>query len=188
MEAMTQDEDPYAILIEAANLCCEKALSGDRGASLTVLEQSVIAIRGLLQFEESDPNKLRLDTRDLNDKRRLIFHEAPSPHRLVYLRALAAMLERVLDGMPLEDAMSLKKPPHREANPSLAIRDVAMFVAVGQELNRLIARGHTRQDKPVDASIRAVAKRFNVSRESVRSAWSLYGAEEGWEARKSEWD
>lgn len=180
--------DPFATHIDAANECAKRALrENDRGAALRVIEQSLIAIRGLMQFEEPDESKLRLNTSDLNDPRRLVFNAAPEPHRLVYLRALGLLLERVLAGLPAEEAMSLSKPSHREANQNIAIRDVLLFVQVGEHLDRLVARGLTKGDKPIDAAIKEVVENNGVSRATVQKAWSNHGSAKGWAEYKSDW-
>lgn len=180
--------DPYATHIEAANECAKRAVTeNDRGAALRVIEQSLIAIRGLMQFEEPDETKLRLNTSDLTDPRRLVFHEPPEPHRLVYLRALGLLLERVLAGLPVEEALSLSKPSHREANQNIAIRDVLLFVQVGEQLDRLAARGLTKVDKPTDLAIREVAKNNGVSLATAQKAWSNHGSATGWAKYKAEW-
>lgn len=182
------DRYPFAVHIKAADECVRRALEEpDRDAALCVIEQSLIAIRGLMQFEEPDDTKLRHETQDLNDPRRLIFNAAPEPHRLVYLRALGLLLERVLAGVHPEEALSLSKPCHREANQSLAIRNVLLFVQVGEHLDSLTARGLTKGDKPIDAAVQAVAKRSGVGKETVRKAWSNHGSARGWAEYKSEW-
>lgn len=182
-----EDGDSFATHIEAANICARRAINEqDRGAALRVIEQSLIAIRGLMQFEEPDESKLRLNTSDLNDPRRLVFNAAPEPHRLVYLRALGLLLERVIAGLPAEEALSLSKPSHREANQNIAIRDALLFVQVGEHLDRLVASGLTKGDKPIDAAIKAVAGNNGVSRATVQKAWSNHGSAKGWTEYKSD--
>lgn len=185
---MTQDHDePWRLSVEAAHETVKRAKSGDLHAARDVLSNAIIAIQSLMQFEEADPNRLRLDVTNLDDPRRLIFSEPPDPHRLVYLRGLLLSLIAIENGTPPVEALHLVTPSHRPDNPAIPARNVLLFVMVGQALDRLVEKGWTRMDRPVAKAIAEVVSKTGASTETVQKAWSTYGSAKGWEARKSDW-
>lgn len=186
--AMSEDsDDPWGPSLEAAHEAVKRARSGDLHAARDVLSNAVIAIRSLMQFEEADPNRLRLDVTNLEDQRRLVFNEPPDPHRLVYLRGLLLSLIEIENGTPPIEALHLVPPPRRPDNPAIPARNVLLFVMVGQALDRLVEKGWTRMDRPIAEAIAEVATQTGASPETVQKAWSTYGSAKGWEERKSDW-
>jgi hypothetical protein len=135
--------------IEAATLTVQRANDGDAHAAAHVLAEAIIGLRGWLRHGEG-----------------------PDPHRLVYLKGLLACLEEIERGTDPADALHLKHG-HRPESQGAAIRDVLLWKAVGEELDRLTnERGHTRMDKPTAAAIAAVAKQWNEGEPTVSKAWN----------------
>ena len=150
--------------IEAATLAVARANDGDASAGTDVLAEAIIGLRGWLRNGE-----------------------APDPHERIYLEALLASLEQIERGQDPADALHLKHG-HRPKNESIGVRDVVLWKAVGEELDRLTTeRGHTRMDKPTKAAIAAVAKQWNVGAPTVQKAWGKYGGTDGWNERKTDW-
>lgn len=183
-----ETDDPWRLSVEAAHETVRRAQSGDVHAAHDVIRNAAIALKGLMQFDEPDPNKLRLDVTRMDDPRPLVFSEPPDPHRLVYLRSLLVSLLAIDSGTPPTEAFHLTPPSHRLANPEVGLRNALLFVQVGQELERLKARGWTRIDKPVAEAIRVVARNNAVSPETVQKAWSEHGSMDRWESSKSDWN
>ncbi len=150
--------------IEAATLAVARANDGDASAGADVLAMAIIGLRGWLRNGE-----------------------APDPHERIYLDALLASLEQIERGQDPADALHLKHG-HRPKNQSTGVRDVFLWQAVGDEHDRLTnERGHTRMDKPTEAAIAAVAKRWGVGAATVSKAWGRYGGLAGWTERKTDW-
>lgn len=150
--------------VEAARCTVARAEDGDANAGEDVLAGAVIGLRTIL---------------DLN--------EPADPHRVVFLRALLKSLERIEQGADPGAALHLKNG-HRKADEFKGVRDVFMFVSVGKRLDALtLERGHTRQDSPTDAALKAVAKEEGYSFATVQKAWLQFGGAAGWEARRTDW-
>lgn len=153
-------------LVEAARLSVQRAEEGDANAGWSVLAEAVIGLRGLLQL-----------------------NEPADPHRVVCLHALLKSLERIIEsGEDPATALHLRpeKLDHRRPDPNLGFRDVLLFMRVGEELDRLIERGHTRQDGPTAAAIKLVAKEEKVGIATVDQAWRHFGGAAGWARCRSD--
>ena len=148
---------------EAAHLTVKRAEDGDAGAGAQVLSQAIIGLRCMLR-----------------DK------EPPDPHRLVYLLALLESLEGIEQGGDPGSALHLKQG-HRRVDAAKDLRDVLLFVSVGKALDELtLGRGHTRQDGPVAAALKSVAKN-KEDLATVQKAWRMFGAKSGWAKSRSDW-
>jgi len=180
-------EDPWRDHIEAAHVSVTNAREGDIHAARLIIDQAIGALSGLMQFDEPDPQKLRLNVLDLSDPRRLVFHEPPDPRQLVYLRSVLLSLKAIQAGTDPVDALHLVNPDNRPADPALGLRDVFLFAQIGEALDRLLERQHTRADKPIEAALREVAKKNHVSVAVAQKAWSKWGSAKGWEDRRSDW-
>ena len=179
------DVDQESQLVAAARAAVRRAREGDRDAALLVLSNAQAALSSMMVFEEPDPNKPRQQVFDLNDERRLAFFEAPGAEQLVYLQSLMVSISSVLGGAEPEAALHIKGPPNRRGNRALQIRDVALFVAVGKEYDRLKEMGGVD-----DAMVRAkaaVAKQFGCSVATVEKAWTNHGSGDGWIEAKPDW-
>jgi hypothetical protein len=153
-----------ASLAVAAETQVQQAQDGEANAGWNVLSEAMIGLREWLDGRK------------------------PDPHRLVFLRGLLASLESVERGMDPGTALHLKQG-HRRPSTSVALRDLLLWVEVGQELDHLtIEREHTRSDKPTDAALKSVAKKRRLSLATVKKAWHVHGAAEKWEAEdKADW-
>lgn len=153
----------WAELVEGARHQVERAREGDYLSAMEIVSQSAIALRGLLRH--NDP---------------------PDPYRRVYLEGLLAGLERIEAGEEPTDALSLRKPPHRIANPNIAVRDALVFVLIGEELDRLNS-GRGTLAAPTRTALENVAARRRMSVAKVQKVWTEHGAVAGWERHKSDW-
>ena len=97
-------------------------------------------------------------------------------------------LDAIVKGHDPLTALSLRKPRHRVPDTAIPPRNVLLWMEVGTEVDRLTERGHTRQDKPVEAAIKTVAKTRKVDVEVVGKAWRNLGGVEGWERDKADWN
>lgn len=145
----------WADLVESAKARIAAAPL-DKNAALDVLRQSAVALRDLLN------HNLR-----------------PDPERSEYLGALLAALELIVNGKDPTTALHLSQG-HRVRDQRLLSRNIAVFIDIGLEVDRLRGLGHTRSDKPVLAAQRSVAKQRSLSFELVKKAWHLNGGEDGW--------
>ncbi len=151
-------------VVEAAHLTVQRAEQGDANAGEDVLADAIIGLRCMLH--EKEP---------------------ADPHRIVCLHALLKSLERIENGEDPATALHLKQG-HRRPDPAKDLRDVMLFVSVGKALDALtIERGHTRQDRPVEAALKLVAKRERHSRATVQKAWGMFGGESGWAEKRTDW-
>ena len=161
---MKENQINWANIVAGAQNTVERAQSGDANAGFDVIAESVLALRGWLELDER-----------------------PDQHRLVYLRGLLASLERIEAGVNATEALHIKQG-HRRRNNSIGVRDAVLFVEVGQESDRLkYDRGHTRNDKPVEAALKTVAKVWHLRVPTVRKAWNYHGGASSWTLRKADW-
>ncbi|MDM0002702.1 hypothetical protein QTI24_29160 [Variovorax sp. J22P240] len=167
----TDDEaDPWAALVAAATRDVEHASKGDSSEGRRVLFLATVAWRNLLDRGAQ-----------------------PSPRDAVFLRAVLESLEAtVKGGVDANKALHLINPSHRPpAKEDLRDVRLALFIAVGEEYDRLTTLGRTRADAPLREAFRTVARK-NTNEGSnkkmtlaiVQKAWSVMGALDGWKAWK----
>lgn len=143
----------YEDLVESAQARVAAA-PRDKNAALDIVRRSAVALRGLVRHREM-----------------------PDPEMLVYLAALLGSLERIEHGEDPRSALNLRASG-RVRDQKLWSRSLALFIAVGRELDKLNASGESRGDSPTRRAIETVAKRS--PRPSVEAAWKNLGATEGW--------
>jgi len=154
---MTNQSNPWSVLIEAAESRVSAARQNERNAALDVVKHSVIALRGLVNYGH-----------------------LPDPERMVFLRALLDSLVEIEQGADPTLALHLR-PVGRVRDENLFGRDLLLFVRVGQALDHLvIERRHTRGDRPTDEAQRQVARETGVSVALVKKTWQQLGASRGW--------
>jgi len=154
---MTNQSNPWAVLIEAAETRVSAARQNERNAALDVVKHSAIALRGLVNNGE-----------------------LPDPERMVFLRALLDSLVEIERGVDPTLALHLR-PDGRVRDENLAGRDLLLFVRVGQALDYLVReRGHTRSDGPTEEAQRQVARETGVSVALVKKTWTQLGASRAW--------
>ena len=144
-------------LIESARARISAA-SHDKNAALDVLRQSAVALRDVLNHKM-----------------------LPDPERSEYLRALLDALKLIVDGGDATTVLHLSQG-HRVRDEKLWARDIAMFIGIGREVDRLRGEGKTRDDKPVLTAQRSIAKRWSLGLETAKAAWHLYGGDRGWKS------
>ena len=142
-----------------------RASNGDPVAAASVLSDCIIGLRSVIEQGV-----------------------IPEADRVESLRFLYEALVEIIElGEEPRDALRLVQPDHRPANDALGVRDVRLFVLVGQHSDALTSRGHTRFDKPINGAIKSVAKSERLSTATVQKAWSKYGSEKGWAKLKPDW-
>lgn len=162
--SFTPEQPHDGHLIDLATECVELAKQGNFQSGMEVIIQSRIAIRGLIEHGES-----------------------PDPFRVIFVKALLDSLDSIVAGGDPLDCLSLRKPRNRLPDPAIPVRNVLLWTKVGGELDRLTERGHTRQDKPIEAAIKSVSKEMKLDIEVVGKAWRDLGGAEGWERDKADW-
>lgn len=145
----------WSSLVESARARIAAA-PRDKNAALDVVRQSTVALRDLLNHDLM-----------------------PDPERKEYLRAILSALELIEDGNDPTAVLHLSQG-HRVRDERLWGRNLALFIDIGREVDRLRGRGHTRGDKPVQKALDAIAKQWALSVETAKKAWHLHGSEEGW--------
>ena len=155
--------DDEKALIDAAENTIKLAEKSDRRAVMAAVEQSAVALRGIVQF-------------------RLM----PDSERLVYLRFLLNSVERILDGHDPQKALRLFHQ-NRPQSVDETSRDFKIFLAIGRAYEGL--KGYESQS--VDASIKFVCKKpppslENISIHSLRKAWQSCGGLKAWKKVYSE--
>jgi len=151
------------LVIAAAKFKVEQASKGDYSAGLELVGDCALALRDIV-----------------------IKGNLPDAERQVYLNALLDSLEKILDGVEPGRAMYLEKAQGRPADPQKLARDLNIFISVGQEYERLNARGHSKSDKPVASALKSRARLFKVSLASTQKIWSEFGSVDGWKRFNSD--
>jgi hypothetical protein len=144
-------------VIDAAKYRIERAQTGDYLAGLHVVDECVIALRGIVLM--GDP---------------------PDAARQLYLTALLDSLEKIVDGVDPTKAMYLEKGHGRPLDPKKQDREISILFSIGRKYEELINRGHTKQDKPLDAALKSVAKDCGLTFPAVQKVWSSFGSLKGW--------
>jgi hypothetical protein len=151
------DEEPgfYDDLVVVARARIAAA-SKNKNAALDVVRQSAVALRGLLSHGQM-----------------------PDPERCVYLEGLLNALERIEGGEDPTKAMHLR-PSGRTRDEKLFGRNLAAFIDIGREFDRLSALGRTRGDRPIDEAKSTVSKRRCIPRQTIDKVWTMFGSAKGW--------
>lgn len=152
-------------LVAYARERADMARGGDFSAGMETVAQSAIAIRSLLAHGRA----------------------AVDPFRQVFLDRFLESLDAIAAGHDPLDALALRREPNRMASAAIPLRNGAMFTEVGEEIEALIARGNSRQDKPTQMAIQAVAAKWKVSEALVSKVWSDMGGAKGWAACRDDW-
>lgn len=150
-------------VIDAAKYKIARAHAGDYVAGLRVVDECVIALRGVT-----------------------LMGDLPDAERQLYLMALLESLEKIVDGVDPTKAMCLEKGHGRPLNPFKGDRELSIFLSIGRKYEEQIELGHTKQDKPTEAALKAVAKDFGLTIPNVQKIWSSFGSLKGWKNRKSD--
>lgn len=151
------------LVIEAAKFKVERASNGDYSAGLELVRDCALALQDIV-----------------------IGGNLPDAERQLYLKALIDSLEKILDGVEPARAMCLEKSPGRPADPQKLARDLNVFIFVGEEYERLNARGHTKTDEPIAFALQSAANRFGLSLASIQKTWSEFGSLDGWKRFNSD--
>ncbi len=153
---MAETTDPWADLVAGANTQIREANKGNNLAAREVLRQAAIGLRDVLAG--------RLPDRERDE----------------YLKYLLGALDQINAGAPPDKALGVwsASRPHAVADE----RDFALFLAVGQRLDRTPAG----TEKPVTQAIKVVAARFNLGEETVRKTWIALGGEAAWTAARDD--
>ncbi len=151
------------LVIAAAKFKVEQASKGDYSAGLELVGDCALALRDIV-----------------------IKGNLPDAERQVYLNALLDSLEKILDGVEPGRAMYLEKAQGRPADPQKLARDLNIFISVGQEYERLNARGHTKTDEPIAFALQSAVNRFGLSLASIQKIWSEFGSLDGWKRFNSD--
>ncbi|MBS0366710.1 MAG: hypothetical protein JSR67_12895 [Proteobacteria bacterium] len=150
---MDNADNPWADLVEAAEQRIRRANEGDTLAAQEILVQAAIGLRGVLS------------------------NQLPDPYRRESLKFLLAALDQIAQGVQADKALGLwtEGRPRQISDD----RDFCLFLAIGQELNRLSGR---ESEGPVAHAIKVIAGRHKVGLEATRKAWNSYGGEAAWRA------
>lgn len=154
---MADTENPWPELVAAARAEIQRVNDGNTLSAEKVLQQCAVGLRDVLAGQP------------------------PDPERREYLAFLLTALEQICEKVPPEKALGLWSPnrPHRVA----PLRDLWLFVAVGQELDRLTKRG---TENPVTRAVDQIAKRRELGVPTVEKAWKLYGGKRAWQLARDE--
>lgn len=152
---MAESGDPWAKVIEAATENLREIDKGDIPAARDALQNAAIGLRDVLAGR------------------------LPDPLRRTYLQFLLQSLEQIERGVDPRKALGLwgSNRIHRD-------RDHALFLRVGQELDRLRAQSG-EIETPVARAIQVVAKQTHCGRATVEKAWKIHGGEDAWIAAKT---
>jgi hypothetical protein len=150
-------------VIDAAKYKIGRAHAGDYVAGLRVVDECVIALRGII-----------------------LMGDLPNAERQLYLMALLESLEKIVDGVDPTKAMCLEKGHGRPLNPFKEDRELSIYLSIGRKYEELIKLGHTKQDKPTEAALKFVAKDFGLTIPNVQKIWSSFGSLKGWKNGKSD--
>lgn len=183
---MMDKKDPWGDLIDGARRTVADARGGDLEAAYQVISNAAQALHGLMVFDESDPSRLRQNVTDADDPRRLVFQLEPSPEQLVYLQSLLISLKAILNGVPPDTALHVKRQAHRPPNSTIGLRDALIFFEVGKEYDRIVGEAAVGVPDPVRQAIRIVAERSGHSIPSVEKMWQKYGRLEGWKRERDD--
>jgi len=145
------------LVIAAAKHRVERASAGDYVAGLDVIGECVLALRDIVQMGR-----------------------LPDAERQLYLKALLESLEKIVEGVEPSRAMCLEKSNGRPVDPQKLSRDLNVYMLVGQEYERLTARGHTQNDKPIAYALELASSRFGLTLAATQKIWSDYGSLAGW--------
>ena len=150
---MSDDKDSLAEIVDAAKKRCDLAEAGDTLAAKDVLEQAAVGLRDVLK-----------------DHR-------PDPERLVYLKFLEKALSQINQDVSPDKALGLwgGGRPHSISDS----RSVDIFIAVGLEYNRILAKKN-KYPSPVKSAIEYVSTQYGIGRGAVRKAWTKFGSLNGW--------
>lgn len=150
-------------VIDAAKYKIGRAQAGNYVAGLSVVDECVIALRGII-----------------------LMGDLPNAERQLYLVALLESLEKIVDGVDPTKAMCLEKGHGRPLNPFKEDRELSIYLSIGRKYEELIKLGHTKQDKPTEAALKFVAKDFGLTIPNVQKIWSSFGSLKGWKNGKSD--
>ena len=142
-------------LVELAESLVTQARKGDRRAVRLVLDGARLNLSGIVNQ-----------------------HQPPDQEGVIYFRFLIESLERLLDeGQTASKAFRWATNSRPQA--VTAEGGIKMFFEVGLEYEQQKKISST---KPVEAAVRAVARRRKVSAETVqKSGWALHGGLKAWE-------
>lgn len=100
----------------------------------------------------------------------------PDLERRVYLKFLLRAMEKIDTGIEPSKALCLL-PSNRPTSVPDA-RDLMLFIKVGQELDRPVARGAPIIN--IGAAIANVARAQRAGKDTVRKAWQKFGGKRAW--------
>lgn len=144
-------------LVELAESLVTQARKGDRRVVRDVLHGARLNLSGIVNQ-----------------------HQPPDQEGVIYFRFLIESLGRLLDeGRTASRAFRWATNSHPQA--VTAEVGINMFFEVGLEYEK---QKQISSTKPVEAAVKAVARRRKVSSETVRkSGWELHGGLKAWETR-----
>lgn len=141
-------------ILRAAKTTIQRAKAGNYIEGMSVIDQCVVALRDLL-----DSGTL------------------PDMERMLYLTSLLESLQLITDkSIEPARALCLERSRGRPQVPYKFVRDLKIVLAVGHKYDKLIERGYTRGDSPIEEVVSQVSQELGVSTATVQKVWSDYGS------------
>jgi len=146
-------------VMNGAKSTIERAKAGNNSAGMSVIIQSIVALRDVLE------------TGTLPDK-----------ERVLYLKSLLESLDLIAgESVDPARALCIEKSRGRPRNPDKLARDLRIVMVIGRRYDELIERGHTREDSLMKEAIKQASNQLGESKATVQKVWSEYGSVHGWQ-------